>query len=285
MITNMFKQKIIIPDRGQGASTATTLDNILVRRGEKVVYKFIDFHDGSDYVESECEQKHIREVQSREYKTTDHHFINLINENIYYVSLDNSQRSNIENVPLISRLPAICEVLNKILPTSCCVVFSEANRPSFYGLERRDIVSWNELAKIISERCGLTYRLLKANNPGEMSFGLAVFDRNFQAEYRGVQLHEVGLGLGCVEIKINQKKYYGIHFIPIDFVNEGEKNIAHVNMRALCDIFDHDTVCAFGDFNTIPGKISDSLMSAIGDKEFICNELSWWGSYFDLIKI
>ena len=45
------------------------------------------------------------------------------------------------------------------------------------------------------------------------------------------------------------------------------------------------SICAFGDYNTIPGHVSDAINQAIQPEfEFVLNdELSFFGAYFDTI--
>ena len=244
----------------------------------------------------------VDNAQNGLYPTTDHLItcVKINGVHFLYVSLDNSVRANMNNHPLYMRLVTICEVVDKIirsLDDKCIVFFSESCRPSFNGGMdvKENLTSWLSMRRIISKICKLNFLIEKRNNDdySDMLFGISVFYTNevesvIQTYFCRSILSE-GFGSVTVGIKmVTSEIIWGIHF-PLDFKGYGKDNMGYktmINLQELMNEF-KGSVCAFGDFNTIPGAITNAINQAIlSNFEFVFeNELTFFGSFYDTIPI
>lgn len=284
---------------------ASPLDHVLLYNNPDIKVTFIDFLEGeilTDENKRSFYQKIVDNVDDEVYPTTDHLITCIECDGIYflYVSLDNSVRSNINLCPLYTRLSAICKLVSKIMESlnnRCIVFFSESCRPSFLGgmNQKENLVSWLKMRRIISTECNLEFITEERNNNDQssMSFGISVFCHpncvDLIDTYFVKNILNEGFGSAAVGIKTATGKIiWGIHF-PLDFKNSGADNLGHktmVNLQELMKSYD-GSICAFGDFNTIPGKIYESIKQAITpdfrfDDE---NTITFFGSYYDTIPL
>jgi len=109
------------------------------------------------------------------------------------------------------------------------------------------------------------------------------------SKYHVQNILPAGFGSGMVGMCLKSgETVWGLHF-PLDFKGDGEKNnnyIAMVELQKVMKAYP-GSVCAMGDFNTIPGKIEDLMMSAISDEfKFLLKDFySFFGLYFDTIDV
>uniref|UniRef100_A0A6G6ACH4 Endonuclease/exonuclease/phosphatase family protein n=1 Tax=Borely moumouvirus TaxID=2712067 RepID=A0A6G6ACH4_9VIRU len=284
---------------------ASPLDNVLkFKNFNEIQVELYDFYQGNLLTPENRKNFYEVVVQNainKNYPTIDHLItcVKIGEVNFLYVSLDNSVRANMNGYPLYKRLDAICQVLNNIINKldKCIVYFSESCRYSFLGDrdKRENITSWLSIRDMISERCNLQFIIEKRNNDdsSDMSFGISVFCTDSVKKYiqtyfvKSILLEAFGSVAVGIKLKTGQI-IWGIHF-PLDFRTEGENNPGFktmVNLQYLMEEYS-GSVCAFGDFNTVPGNISYSINKAIKpDFEFmLVEELTFFGTYFDTIPI
>jgi len=282
---------------------ASPLDNVLKFKSvENIKVSFYDFLSGELLTDNRqvFYNTVIDNAVKKVYQTTDHLITCVELAGIYflYVSLDNSVRSNTNGHPLYTRLNNICKIINTIiksLDNKCVVFFSESCRPSFSGgmTEKNNLIGWFAMRKIISSNCGLEFITEKRNNEdqSDMSFGISVFCTQYTSSYIATyftkNILNEGFGSVAVGIKLNTGEIvWGIHF-PLDFKGEGENNLGYKAMINLQQVLKEykGTICAFGDFNTIPGNVSSSIHKAILlEFEFmVSNKLTFFGAYYDTI--
>lgn len=196
------------------------------------------------------------------------------------------------------RLPQLCEAINGMIKSvggETIVFFSEACRPSFDGGDiknKLNEMSWFQMRNYICEKCNLVFLGECSNNEDVncMSFGIASFcTTKIVCDIHSVLPRRIlteGIGSGTVGIKfISGEIVWAIH-MPLDFKTEIiENNMAHKAMKGLCSLMKSypNSICAFGDFNIIPGKISDCIMAGCdSDFKFCCeNKLTFFGAYYD----
>lgn len=297
----MERKAVIIHPNGQ-IVPATALDNFLTNRA--IETKFFNPITGEILTPENTEDFYrmiMNNANKKEYLTTDHLIpcVKVKGVNFVYISFDNSARSNMHEHPLYKRLPSLCQVLNTIinfLGGKCIIFFSEACRPSFLGTvdKKKKITSWMEMRQIISKMCNITFLAEKRNNedPSNMAFGIAAFYTNdivnsIECYYCCPVLTE-GFGSSTVGVKlVSGEMIWAIHF-PIDFKGIGSENQGYktmVNLQGLMNKY-VGSVCAFGDFNLIPGVISDAIYQAqTEDYHFVYDKkmLTFFGSYYDTL--
>lgn len=277
---------------------ASKLDNILVPKGNNLEYQLFNPLDGKELTKENRKEfyKQVYEnAKNKIYETTDHVITMIKVDDIYfiYVSLDNSMRSNNNSSPLTKRLSNLCAVVNmvKALYSNCVIFFSESCRPSPFIVEGKfeGEMNWLEMRKVIQEKCNLVYISDKRNNedPSGMSFGLSAFaGHNVTIQnYFGVKICRTGFGSVALGVKVNNKIVWAIHF-PLNFKEQGEKNPSFETMINLKKLFTSypGSICAFGDFNTIPGNIENTIKLAKEDDfDFLLDELTFFGSHYDTI--
>jgi hypothetical protein len=282
-------------------------DHVLVFKEKNVKIKFLSFLDGSEVTEENyllfCEE--IKKlIACKEYPTTDHLFISVEVDNVVclYVSLDNSVRANNYGYALYKRLPKLCEVVSTCISNfnnkgkECLVFFSESCRPSFDGCDlnnRINEMSWFKMRQEISRCCKLEYLGECTNNedPNCMAFGVSAFcTAGCISEINGILPRRIlteGYGSGALGVKFQSGKIiWGIHF-PVDFKNSGTENFGYKAMVRLSKIMEthQGSILAMGDFNTIPGKIIQSIAPAILENMELLhwNFPTYFGSYYDTI--
>jgi hypothetical protein len=274
------------------------LDRILTQNDTEVSCVMYDFYGNllTEENQNDFYQKVVANAKACNYLTTDHLItcIKAGETTLLYVSLDNSVRSNKAGHPLYLRLEAICDAVVKIIKDlpNIIVFFSESCRPSFMidsNGEKSHITNWLTMRTQISQRCGLDFLTEKRNNedPSDMSFGVSVFSRSANINtYFCKNILTEGFGSVAVGVELTDGEiYWGIHF-PLDFKNKGADNLGAktmVNLQDLMDEYD-GSVCAFGDFNTIPGYIEDAILSSIRPEyRLIHNRDTFFGGYYDTI--
>ena len=255
-----------------------------------------------------------KNTESKTYETTDH-MITVVElkvgdetYDIMYVSLDNSVRSNIEGCPLKKRIKNVCDLVNivkKQLGKNIVVFFSESYRPSFDGRvafktnedgtseaswDKKDQMDWNDISKSISELCGVSYMGGKKNNEDELSFGISCFSTVTSGglNVSGHNILKEGFGSIAVVLEFQTgTKMAAIHF-PLNFRGHGKENLGYKTMKNLLGFAKESNIeFVFGDFNTVPGNIGDSIMLALeGEKyKFKLDVLTFFGSFYDVIDI
>ena len=256
----------------------------------------------------------VKNIESKKYETTDHMITVVelkIGDKIYdimYVSLDNSVRSNIEGYPLKKRIKNICGVVNNVkkqLGKNIVVFFSESYRPSFDGRvtfkkkedgteevswNKKDQMDWKDISKTISELCGVYHMGGEKNNENELSFGISCFSTSTDGilKVSGHNILKEGFGSVVVVLEFgNGTKIAAIHF-PLSFRGDGKENLGYKTMKNLLEVTkDSKIEFVFGDFNTIPGKIGDSIILALGGEkyQFKLDTLTFFGAFYDRITI
>lgn len=250
-----------------------------------------------------------------------------------YLSLDSAVRTVTEGVPLHVRLPNFYRLIRNIISqtTGPCVVYmSEACRKSFTGTtaDPKDIKYWFEIRQSFYKECGLNFLTEQRHNTlvtdtmkgtperpqcPDMSFGVSAFYTDnaipFIKSYYTELLTTEGNGSGCVIVRtINDEHVIGVHFplqfptfvpataeLPSYYKNDGEDNLGYKAMTGLQNIMrKYKSKYAFGDCNTIPGKIMNCICAAIDNTEFGFVDvhidgipggkpLTFAGSWFDTI--
>ena len=298
---------ITIVSNDKTAIPATDMDLVLrPKNGLKVQVQYFDLIDGTEITVNNkiaFFKKITQHVINKEYTTTDHLpvvvTITLPNgEQIkyMYVSLDNSVRSNINGYALKNRLNTLFDMVNKLIKNiggKCFLFFSESGRPSFDGdmKDKKNEMNWNEMVKFIKEYCDIQYLgISRSNYTSDMSFGVSAFaTKHFEKDEIVVHCNNilpVGFGSAVIGLDYEGINVFAVHF-PLDFKGIGPENQGAISMTNLCNLMKEypRSVCAFGDFNTVPGNIENSITNAV-DNEF---ELIWpefptfFGSYYDTI--
>lgn len=290
-----------------GAVPVSCLDRALIK-GNSVIVKYISFLDGT-YITRDNWKVFAAQVQQnisdKFYPTTDHLFIEIEVDTVngvftfLYVSLDNSIRSNINGHRLSRRLAKLLEVVKKCIKPNTFLFFSEACRPSFDGgdiVNRVDEELWTSMIPKIEDILGLNHCIDSSNNDDAcgMAFGVSMFCTNSCVKYikkyearRILESQPGTTGSGCVIVSLVSGEIgIGVHF-PLDFKNKGEDNFNHKAMIGLCKMMDEypENVFAFGDFNTIPGYIFDSMLAAIPEHYTLTDGgvPSFYGSFYDVV--
>lgn len=288
----------------EGYVPCTSLDNVLTFKGSDIKVRHYSILDGSEVDSTNiyglCEK--VKELISRkEYPTTDHLFTSVeVGGVIFlYVSLDNSLQANRNGHALYKRLERLCEIVSACISNfdkDCVVFFSESCRPSFDYMEsvRMNEVSWFKMRQQISYYCKLEY-LGECSNKEDsdyMSYGVSAFCTCGCIKYIDNVLPRriltEGVGSGSMGIKlVSGQIIWGI-YLPFDISAFGPDNMAARAMVDLVKIFEtyEGSVLAMGDFNTIPGKIMQSIVSAVPENmEFLCwNMPTFLGAHFDRVQ-
>lgn len=282
-----------------------TLDNVLANKNNNIQVKLHSLLTGKK-ITNKNRLEFIKQIQrlieDQIYITTDHLFIHVkIGEYTFlYVSLDNSVRANGKGFPLYKRINDLCEVVRKFIAEcgdKCVIFFSESCRPSFDGNDinnRINEVSWFQLRLTIEKECKLNYLGECTNNDSinGMSFGVSAFcTADFNQYIHSVLPRRIlteGNGSSAMGIKLlTGEIVWGIHF-PLDFKGKDQENLGAKAMKGLCNLMDEysGSVCALGDFNTIPGHIELSIKATISaNREFIIkDEPTFFGAFYDTVK-
>lgn len=294
-ITQQQEKILVVP--------ASKLDNILALKDAQIEHQFFSPYTGEKITNwPDFYQAATKNVQDKIYTTTDHLFIRAkVGEHIVcYVSLDNSVRANINGYPLKNRLSNLCSIVSTFIENAggeCIIFFSESCRPSFDGgnlNDRKNEMSWFKIRQSISDKCALHYLGECANNDdsSNMAFGISAFcTTSYLARIENVLPRRIlteGFGSATVGIKFcNNSIVWGIQF-PLDFKTMGSENMGAKAMQGLCKLMTDQkgSQCAIGDFNTIPGEITQSITNAITPEfEFAVKEdiLTFFGAFYDAI--
>lgn len=282
---------------------ASSLDNILAPENLIESYNVHSTIDGK-IVDESFYHKIIKLTKNKQYTTTDHCPITMkIKGDVtcVYLSLDNSIRANGCDHPLKDRLGNLCILINALvceIGGGCIIYFSESCRPSFDGSninDRRNEMTWFEMRQVISQQCNLIFLGESTNNDDicGLSFGVSAFcTNNYKSLIHSVLPRRIlteGFGSGAIGVKTkNGNCVWGIH-IPLDFKNKGEQNLGAKAMVNLCVMMKaYGNSCAFGDFNTIPGYISDAIKTCV-DPDFKLiisdNKPTFFGAFFDEVNV
>lgn len=290
-------------ETGDFVVPASCLDNILTLKSFPVEsYAIHSLIDGKPMTDSFNDQI-VALTKAKTYTTTDHCPIvmKIGGINYVYVSLDNSVRANGCGHPLKNRLPSLCELVRNLITEiegECIIFFSESCRPSFDGsniANRINEMTWFEIRTQIEIQCSLYYLGESTNNDdlSGMSFGVSAFCTGLIKPH----IHSIlprkilteGFGSGAVGVKTkNGNCVWGIHF-PLDFKSKGADNLGAKAMVNLCSMMKSmGNCCAFGDFNTIPGFIADTIKASI-DSEFkfviVDDKPTFFGSFYDEVPV
>lgn len=280
------------------------LDCILKFAGSNIKPRFFSPIDGMeitpDNFPSFLELWKTR-TASQIYTTTDHLFIyvEIGNVGFLYVSLDNSVRANMSGSPLKLRIPALCEVITTCIKNinkqNIVVFFSEACRPSFDGgmNNKTNVVLWEDLKTIIQTNCGLLHiGECSNNNDGSgMSFGISAFCMGNSEYIDDVILERIltdTLGCGAVGIKLPTGEIgWGVQ-LPLDFKGIGKENRGAKGLEGLVEIMNKHSgsVCGIGDFNMLPGQITQSIASVIPENMELTTApfATFFGAWFDTFE-
>lgn len=279
------------------------LDKILVPIGSYLKPSYLSFIDGTEvnptnYIE--FAKSVVENINNKVYPTTDHLFcsVDVNGVKFLYVSLDNSVRANSKGFALYKRLDAICEVVKKCLVEKTIVFFSEACRPSFDGADiskKTNGQTWFQMRIKITSKLGLTSLGECTNNDDVigMSFGVAAFGTNAVMDHIHSifprKILTVGFGSGAVGVKmINGDIVWGIHF-PLDFKGNGCENLGAKATKGLVEIMKNHSgsICAIGDFNTIPGKIMNCIKDNLSENfEFKYGGFyTFYGAFYDTVSL
>ncbi len=290
---------------GETIVAASPLDNVLRFKSdtmiETLVYDFLNGELLTTENRRDFYKTLVDHAEKKQYMVTDHVItcVKVAGVNFLYVSLDNSVRANTNGFPLYNRLNRLCEVVDKIiksLDNNCVVFFSESCRPSFLGGmdKKENLTPWLSMRQTISSKCGLVFVTEKRNNDdqSDMSFGVSAFcttkTYDLIETYFVQSILSEGFGSGTVGIKMKTGEIvWGIHF-PLDFKNKAKDNFGYKAMVGLQRVMltYKGSVCAVGDFNTIPGEIMSSIKDAIlPEYEFMMDdtEPTYFGSFYDTL--
>lgn len=291
----------------------STLDHVLKFKNEHLNVKFHSFLDGSEIDKSNIgffiEQVKSNIIQKK-YQTTDHLFISVNHSetlSVLYVSLDNSVRANMNGFALYRRLDELLRVVMltiKSLGKECIVFFSESCRPSFDGGMDNKVneVSGFKIRQIIEDELYYLGECTNNEDANLMAFGISAYCTKGAKSYVNnvipVKVLKEGFGSAALGVQIvfdklikpepsNLQIIWGIHF-PLDFKNKGVENMGSKTMVKLCETMKMypGSKFALGDFNTIPGEITKSIMSVIPDHmELISWDIpTFVGAYYDRVK-
>jgi hypothetical protein len=308
-VTMIPSTQYYVSKNGNMVSPATCLDNVLKLKSYKkdVYFTAYNIFNG-EILSTEISKQKLHNTlmdhhTKKQYMTTDHliYSIRIDNMTFFYVSLGNNIRSNIQGYPLAhTRILALCTVLVKVF-AHCkgpYIVFtSEGGSSSFYGNinERCDEISWFKMRGIIEKMTGLKF-LIEKNNKDDnsgLSFAVSAWTslgaEEFIGDYYVQNILPTGNGSGTVGIRlISGKIVWCVHF-PLDFKSDDEKNDNYVAMIELQKVMDTypGSICAMGNFNTVPGKIENLMIFALNyEYEFLLKDfLSFFGSFFDTIDV
>lgn len=286
------------------AVPASSLDQILHQKDSPVVKYLHSMYTGKRVnIKDEAifHAEVFRKTTEKEYETTDHMPISMEINSIWYlyVSLDNSVRANQFGRALKYRLAKLCTVVVQAIKEcggSCVVYFSESCRPSFDGNnldDMKDKMTWFLMREYISKKCSLYFLGECSNNEdsSNMAFGVSAFCTDY---YRYVisaviprRILKEGFGSGAIGIEINGVIVWGVHF-PLDFKNKGDENLGAITMKTLCILMNScpSISYAFGNFNTIPGDITDAIVSSISEDMCFADttRLTFFGAHYDRVK-
>ena len=240
-----------------------------------------------------------KRATERIYTTVDHLPIRVVCASgltVLYVSLDNSFRANQNNHALTRRFDAILEMLRSLFKgrDDVLLFFSEACRYSVDIVDGKDENrhEWMHFQRRLVADLNLCFLGEKPNNEDASgkSFGLAAFAKpKTYAKVDKVlpkQLITDGLGSVALGVNVAGDIFWAVHF-PLDFKNSGADNAK--TMASLCKAMDEHpgTMCAIGDFNTIPGKIEEVMRAemARAGKKFLREDgvPTFFGAYFDMV--
>ena len=291
----------------------TMRTNLLLRpkNGLKVQIQYYDLIDGTEItVDNKFNiiKKNTQHMINEEYTTADHLpvvvTITLPNDEkikCVYFSLGNLFKSNINDYSFKNSLKILFDVVNKLIKNiggKCFAFFSESGR---HFLD--DEMNWDEIVKFICEYCDFQYLWLsRSNKTSDIPFGVLAFaSKHFEKDKIDIisatysspvefNLEKCSSLLECgpVIIGLDYEKIiiWGIYF-PLDFKCIGPENQGAISMTNLCNLMKEypRSVCAFGDFNTVPGNIENSIINAVDDEfELIWPEFpTFFGSYYDTI--
>lgn len=285
------------------------LDNVFYcKSSNPPVIRLYSPLDGSPLDVKELIPKLRNNIVKKLYPGTDHAILVIripFKDDTYvsfiYVSLDNSVRANTMGHAVKNRLSQICSLVRSVLflenTVHKIIFFSEACRPSFDGNREHKInlVTWKEIIQTMEKEVPMKWLAEKTYNddPTGMAMGLAAFYSSSDKDSFIKQVHMHRLWTektGSVTIGIELTTgqiIWGVHF-PLDFQSVGSTNPAHTTMLNLQKLMkEHvNTVCAFGDFNLVPGTIRDAIASAVSeDFQFAVGpeQLTFFGSYFDTV--
>ena len=292
-----------------GYVPVSPLDNILVKdKFDDFKLKFYNVLSGMELNDITSIHNFYKEITKlageNKYVTTDHLIYSIEIDNVIflYISLDNSVRSNMNSNSLAHvRLENLLNVVKKIMKPdfNYVVFFSESCRSSFIGEigERKNEISWLTMRNTIENITNLNFVTEKKNNEDYegLSFGISVWcnnnamKNNVISNYYSADLLNEGFGSVSVGIKISSDKIiWGIHF-PVDFKNKMEDNYGSITMKNLIKTMDkyRGSVCAFGDFNLIPGMICNSIKNVLDNNKnyhFVLDNVNtFFGAYYDTI--
>lgn len=292
-------------DTPKGKVPISSLDSVLTRDAASVQCVFYSPFTG-ELIDSPDDMTKLHEyvievIAQQRYDYTDHLFTCVITgqRRTGYVSLDNSVRANQHGRALKNRLdtllPAV-ERFAKNLGPGAVIFFSEACRPSFDGGDinnRLNEVTWETIKLRIEEACQMKWLGDSTSNDGVMSFGLSAFRVNGDhSDLILIPRRILNEGFGSAALGVcfsNQEVIWAIHF-PLDFKQEGQSNMGYKTMVSLCELMQTtpNSICAFGDFNKIPGKIANCIVDAANlyDYQFIVDDqnLTFYGAYYDVVE-
>ena len=288
---------------GDKVGPVSSLDNILALSEACIEkYSLLNMLDGSVLTDENRIQMHdnlIKLVKDKKYLTVDHTPIKVEHKNgitYIYISLDNSARSNMTGHPLKDRLPAICELINKIIADTtgkCVLFFSEACRPSFDGhvKERKNEVSWFEMRNFICAQCNLQFIGEKRNNDDNsgMSFGLASFCTVecscYIQDYFGVLLTTKSFGSVALGVKVKSGEIiWAVHF-PLNFKEPTINYEVAVELMKVMKNY-KGSEFALGDYNSFDA-FAEALLKAVDENpefELLIKKLpTFYPSHYDAI--
>lgn len=307
IITIMSSRSTFIPNNKNKYVPISPLDNFLIKSNfTDYEINFYDIFDGAelntDHKIALFYNKVTQNTINNIYPSTDHLIYSITIDDIkfVYVSLDNSAKSNMNGHSLAhTRLENLMTIVKNIISThpKHVVFFSKSCRPSFITVqgETTDEISWLEMRRTICDITELTFITEKKNNeePNGLSFGISVWCSHnvyhLIKNYYSLNLLDKGFGSVCVGIKLHSDKIiWGVHF-PLDFKNIGNENHGAITAKNLCDVMDkyNGSICAFGDFNLIPGNVNDSVRDTVQNTgyEFVLHDvLTFFGAYYDTIQ-
>jgi hypothetical protein len=279
---------------------AARLDNVLVKiQGDASSQELVTFELRScdDGTVIDDRQQFYIDIISRnklaEYPATDHCPIILTvgGFKFAHISLDNSMRSATAGHGLCTRLVGIMRVVENI--DADVVFFSKACRKLFTS----NGMPWVHCRRFIENTGKLHFIGEHADDYdiSGMAFGIAAFAKQRFIDHGydciiPAKLIPDGFGSAALGIRLSDKSIIWAVHMPLDFapICESNKNIRAMN--SLCKLMDDtsmgNSICAFGDFNTIPDH-TDIPMTDVATSygyRFLNNELTFFGSYYDTVK-
>lgn len=292
-----------LTETGTFVVPASDLDNILTLKNFPIEYYSIHSPIDGSVITSSFYDQIVSLTKAKQYTTTDHTPIVIKFGDLFYIylSLDNSVRANSYGFPLKNRLGKLCDLIKRIIKeigSECIIFFSESCRPSFDGSninDRKNEMTWFEMREFIETNCALSYLGESTNNDdlSGMSFGVSAFCTiTYKSHIHTILPRKIlteGFGSGAIGVKTkNGNCVWGIHF-PLDFKSKGTDNLGAKTMVNLCTMMKTmGNCCAFGDFNTIPGHIADTIKASIDPElEFVVHDENptFFGSFYDEVNI